>query len=223
MRKVLSVLVILTFLVGFTPEKAQGCLFGDCGPADDLIHQNQRMVNRWSSYDDYGRRGYGYGRQGHHHHGDNDGWLGLGLGAIAGALIYGALSNRDNQVSPPSSMESPMAPYGRENGWNERLRDQQEQANAGGGGDNPPWFGSRPSCRERGMFTLKNETGEVIRIYKNGQSSKKVLLPGRLGCGDPSAEYEAEAVVAVSDGYTARAQVVRAKPEGRSGGIWVWR
>jgi hypothetical protein len=220
MRKI-SVLVVFVLLVGIMPTKKawSSCLFGECGPADQLINQNQRMVNRWS-YGDHGHSDYGYYRDRRRGGGQNDGWLGLGLGVVAGALVYGALSNNNNQPNqappqpPPTYYRENDSPD-RENGWNERLRDQAN--NAGG-----LWFGSRPSCRERGLFTLKNESGEVIRIYKNDQRSK-VLLPGRSGCGDPSAEYEAEKVVAVSDGYIARAETRRAKPEGRSGGVWVWQ
>lgn len=110
----------------------------------------------------------------------------------------------------PTQMQS-----GRPNGWNERLRDQ---ANAGGN----PWFGSQRGCLEQGMFTLKNETGEVIRVYRNGQPYA-VLGPRQSECGEPFASYDAEAVSAVADGYTATAGVARAKPEGRSGGVWIWR
>ena len=226
MRKILVALVVMSILFGTLPAKSQaGCLFGECGPADQLIRQNQRMVNRWSgsSY-----REHGYGRGGYRHHngrrGHDDVWLGLGLGAVAGALVYGALSNNDrgNQQQaqqpppPPSSYDDDSRKYSdsSENGWNSRMR---ERSNSG-----DSWFNGRPNCRERGMFVLKNESGETIRVFQDGQPYA-VIRPNRSKCGDPFAEYEAEAIVAVSDGYTARASMVRAKPEGQSGGVWVWR
>ena len=94
------------------------------------------------------------------------------------------------------------------------MRDQANRGNS--------WFGSQKSCLDQSMFTLKNETGEVIRVYQNGQPYV-VLKPLQSECGDPFASYDAQIVSAVADGYTAKAAVVRAKPEGRSGGMWIWR
>jgi len=153
-------------------------------------------------------------------------------GALTGAGIAGGLalyldankcSPVNNQmvvIDDPSDVQSEQAPQvrpaqGRNNGWNERLRDQ---ANAGGN----PWFGSYRGCLEQGLFTLKNETGEVIRVYQNGQPFA-VLGPRDSECGEPFASYDAEAISAVSDGYTATAGVARSKPEGRKGGVWIWR
>jgi len=205
MRKVLSILVIFTLLAGTVPTKAVACLFGDCGPADQLIRENQRMVSRWSRpyYDGHDH----YYSHGHH---SNDGWIGLGLGVVAGALVYGALSNRDNQAAvPPPTGGGGFQPSssGFNNSWNERLRDQ--------------WFDDQ-GCQKDGKFTLKNESGEFIRVYKDGWSFT-VLRPRESTCGDPFASYEGEVVVAVSDGYTATTDVARSKPEGRKGGVWVWR
>lgn len=114
-------------------------------------------------------------------------------------------------VDPPQQ-----APSSRpRNGWDDRLRNQ---ANAGGNS----WFGSHRDCQKQGMFTLKNESGEAVRVFQSGKPFA-VLRPRQSECGDPFSEYDAEMVVAVSDGFTARAQIVRAKPEGRQGGVWVWR
>lgn len=216
-KKILSVLVTVTLLAGTIPAHAQ--MFGHDSEVDRLVRSNQRMVNRFSYggghghyYDHHGY--YGHGRR---RGGSSDAWIGLGLGAVAGALVYGVLNNRDNQTPPPPppSYGNSVRPYDNnsvrreENGWNSRLRQQ--------GGDNPYW--PRRKCDG---FRLKNETGETIRVYKDGEPYV-VVRPGRAGCGDPFAEYTAEALPAVSDGYTARAHIVRAKPEGQSGGVWVWR
>lgn len=152
----------------------------------------------------------------------------IGAGVGAGYALYkdSACEPVQNQmvvIDDPSDlagapqsglMPSQMSPS-RENGWNERLRNQ---ANAGGN----PWFGSYRGCQERGMFTLKNESGEIMRVYQNGQPYV-VLTPRQSECGEPFAEYDAEVISAVADGYTATTGVARAKPEGRSGGVWVWR
>ena len=220
MRKMMSVLVFF-LLTGSMPVQAQ--IFGHDSELDRLVRSNQRMVNRMHhGGGGYDRRHYGghqYYRRGHR--GSNDAWIGLGLGAVAGALLYGALSNRDSHASaspslPKSSYQDDDYDYSsRENGWNSRVRERSSSA----GGS---WFDGRPNCRERGMFVLKNESGETIRVYQDGRPYA-VIRPNRSKCGDPFAEYEAEAIVAVSDGYTARASMVRAKPEGQSGGVWVWR
>mgnify|MGYP001609533262 FL=1 len=220
-KKMLSVLVFF-LLIGTVPVQAQ--MFGHGSEVDRLVRSNQRMVSRFSyGGGGYNCGGYSYGcyNRRRHHHNHNDIWLGLGLGALTGALVYGALNNNrdDNQAVQPSSTPS----YGdnsdndsRENGWNSRLREQSNSVS----GDS--WFNRRSNCRERWMFTLKNESGEVIRVYKDGQPYS-VIRPNRSTCGDPFAEYEAEAVSAFSDCYTARAHIVRAKPEGQSGCVWVWQ
>lgn len=209
-KKILSVLVTVTLLAGTIPAHAQ--MFGHDSEVDRLVRSNQRMVNRWSSYSGYDH--YNYYEYQRYRYSDNDVWLGLGLGVVAGALVYGALSNRDNhnhaRTVPSSLSQSYDNNFSHEeNGWNSRLHQQ--------GGDNPYW--PRRKCDG---FRLKNETGETIRVYKDGEPYV-VVRPGRAGCGDPFAEYTAEALPAVSDGYTARAHIVRAKPEGQSGGVWVWR
>lgn len=158
----------------------------------------------------------------------------IGAGVGAGYALYkdSACQPVQNQmvvIDDPSDLagangvvQMPQMTFGlpaqasRENGWNQRLRNQ---ANAGG---NSSWFGSQSSCQEQGMFTLKNESGEAVRVFQNGKPFA-VLRPRQSECGDPFSEYDAEMVVAVSDGFTARAQIVRAKPEGRQGGVWVWR
>lgn len=223
MRKKMLLVLVLVLLTGTAPVKAE--MFGHDSEVDRLVRSNQRMVNRFSYS---GGHGHYYDHHGHYGHGrrrggSNDAWIGLGLGALTGALVYGALNNnRDNQTPPPPSYDNSVRPYDnsnsvrredrrQENGWNSRLREQEQS------GDNPYW--SRRKCDG---FRLKNETGETIRVYKDGEPYV-VVRPGRAGCGDPFARYEAEAIAAVSDGYTARAQVVRAKPEGRQGGVWVWR
>mgnify|MGYP001605539097 CR=1 FL=1 len=148
--------------------------------------------------------------------------IGGGLGAavaIREDLKCWSVQNQMVVIDDPSDVQSQSAPQVRpmqdRNGWNERLRNQ---ANSGGN----PWFGSYRGCMEQGMFTLKNETGEVIRVYRDGQPYA-VLGPRQSECGEPFASYDAEATSAVSDGYTATAGVARAKPEGRSGGVWIWR
>lgn len=202
-KKILSVLATVALLAGTVPAHAQ--MFGHDSEVDRLVRSNQRMVNRFS-YGGYGYHDHYYSRRRHH---NNDGvWLGLGLGAVAGALVYGALSNRDqNQTAPPPPSYDNSVPR-EENGWNSRLREQGGQS-----------LWSRRKCDG---FRLKNETGETIRVYKDDEPYV-IVRPGRAGCGDPFAEYTAEVVAAVSDGYTARAHIVRAKPEGQSGGVWVWR
>lgn len=121
------------------------------------------------------------------------------------------LAGAPRSGGPTPSQMSPS----RENGWNQRLRDQ---ANAGGNS----WFGSYRGCLDQGMFTLKNETGEVILVFQNGQPYAS-LLPMESECGDPFASYDAVMVVAGADNYMAVAGMPRAKPEGRKGGVWVWR
>ena len=73
----------------------------------------------------------------------------------------------------------------------------------------------------RRLMARCEETGEVIRVYQNGQPFA-VLGPRDSECGEPFASYDAEAISAVSDGYTATAGVARSKPEGRKGGVlWI--
>lgn len=128
--------------------------------------------------------------------------------------------DEDMMVVDPPSAPPQTTPDRPRNGWDDRLRDQ---VNAGGNS----WFGSQSSCRKQGMFTLKNESGEAIKVFQDDRPFG-ILQPRQSKCGTPLldgelVEYEAEMVVAVSDGYTAQAQIVRAKPEGRQGGVWVWR
>ena len=152
-------------------------------------------------------RGRGYYREHWGHHGHHDGWVGFGLGIITGALIDNAVSRRSYRPPPPPSYTYDY------NGYRENGRDS-----------NFNWFGqSQSSCQVSGRFTLKNESGEFIRVFRDGQPFT-VLRPRQSVCGDPFAEYEAEVIVAVSrDGYMATTGVVRSKPEGRRGGVWVWR
>lgn len=153
-----------------------------------------------------------------------------GAGIGAGWALYkdakcAPVQNQMVVIDDPSDViedeAPPTQPRGissRENGWNQILRTQQEQGNGGAGA----WFRSSQGCLDLGMFTLKNETGEVIRVYQNGMPYA-VLKPLGAKCGDPFAAYDAEMVVAISDNFTARAGTPRAKPEGRSGGLWIWR
>lgn len=152
----------------------------------------------------------------------------IGAGVGGGYALYKDASCRPVQnqmvvIDDPSDLTNggvvpmPQVSSGRENrenGWNQRLRNQANSGNS--------WFGNHRGCQEQGMFTLKNESGEAVRVFQNGKPFA-VLQSRQSECGDPFAEYDAEMVVAVSDGYTARVQIVRAKPEGRQGGIWVWQ
>lgn len=171
----------------------------------------------------------------------------IGIGALLGAIIGGkkgaaiggglgtavavredlkcwTVQNKMVVIDDPSDLagggddgsgsDVPMPQSGRENGWNQRLRNQALESNS--------WFGSQPSCLDQGMFTLRNESGEAILVFKDGQPFA-VLRPRQSKCGDPFAAYDAEIVSAVTNGYTATAGLARAKPEGRSGGVWVWR
>lgn len=147
--------------------------------------------------------------------------IGAGLGAAPGLLAW-AFSRGDNDDEmvvelpdqiPPMPQTAQM-PSGRENGWNQRLR---EQANAGN-----LLFGSRRGCLEQGMATLKNEGGNPIRVHQNGVPYA-YLPPRRSECGDPLASYEAEVLTMVVNGNSGSAEFVRRKPEGRDGLVLVWR
>lgn len=148
--------------------------------------------------------------------------IGGGLGAAVAVredLKCWTVQNKMVVIDDPSDLagglaQPSQASSGRENGWNQRLRNQALAGNS--------WFGSQPSCLDQGLFTLKNESGEVIRVFKDSQPYL-VLKPRQSDCGDPFAAYDAEVISAVTSGYTATAGVARAKPEGRSGGVWVWR
>lgn len=249
MRKSVLIFVALAVLASTMPASAQ-IFAGQYGPADQLLQDNLRMVDRWMWYGDmygYTRGGnfYGmYGRDGQRlsrpvkiaivgaelgatigyaKGGGKGALIGAGLGAAPG-LIAWALSRGDKQNEivvdlpdqiPPMPRQVPQVPSGRENGWNDRLRDQ---TNSG----RNPWFGGYRGCLEQGIFTLKNETGEVILIFLNGKPYVS-LLPGQSECGPWNASYDAVMVVAGVENYTAVAGTPRAKPEGRKGGLWVWR
>jgi len=193
MRKALLVFVMFMFLVFALLA----------GP---VLAQAQFFPGHLSGH--YGRgRGYwgrGYYREHWGHHGHHDGWVGFGLGIITGALIDNAVSRRSYRPPPP-----PSYPY-------------DYDGYRGNGRDSNFWFGqSQSGCQAGGQFTLKNESGEFVRVFR-GDQPFAVLRPRQSVCGDP-AEYEAEVIVAVRDGYVATTGVVRSKPEGRRGGVWVWR
>lgn len=154
------------------------------------------------------------------------GWKGAAIGAGLGAapgLIAWAFSRGDKQDEitvqlpdqiPPMSTGGPQTTSGRENGWNERLRDQ---ANAGG-----LLFGSHRGCLEQGMATLKNEGANPIRVYQNGVAFTDIL-PRESECGDPHASYEAEVMSMAVDGYAGTTRTAKKRPEGRDGLVLVWR
>lgn len=244
MRKLISFVVVFVLLAGVVPVQAQ-IFDGQYGPADQLLQSNLNMVDRWMWYGDmygYTRGGnfYGvYGRDGRRlsrpvriaiagaelgatigyaKGGGKGALIGAGIGAAPG-LIAWALSRggkKEKEVELPDQIPPmPQAPSGRENGWNERLRDQ---TNAGGN----PWFGSYRGCLERGLATLKNDGREVIRVYQNGTAPVDIL-PRQSKCGDPRASYEAEVLTMVVDGYAGTMDTARTKPEGRPGLTLVWR
>ena len=152
------------------------------------------------------------------------GWKGAAIGAGIGAapgLIAWAFSRGDKQdemvVDLPDQippMPGQQAPPGRENGWNQRLRNQ---ANSGG-----LLFGSYRGCLEQGLATLKNDGRNPLRVYQNGNPYMD-LRPRQSECGDPYASYEAEVVSMVVDGFTGTADHARRRPEGRDGLVLVWR
>ena len=152
-------------------------------------------------------------------------------GAIIGAVAGGGYAlYKDSTCAPVQNsqvkvvglgsgdgtmvVQPPQASSGRENGWNERLRDQ---ANRGGS-----LFGSYRGCLEQGLVTLKNEGRNPVQVYQNGTWYVD-LLPRRSECGDPDASYEAEGISTIVEGFTGTSGRVRTRPEGRDGLVLVWR
>ena len=149
----------------------------------------------------------------------------IGAGVSAGYALYKDSSCQpvqNNQVrvvgleqgDNSTMVVQPPQPPGRENGWNERLRDQ---ANSGG-----LLFGSYRGCLQQGLATLKNEGRNPLRVYQNDNPYADIN-PRQSECGDPSASYEAQVLTMVVDGYTGTMDSVRTKPQGQDGLVLVWR
>lgn len=150
--------------------------------------------------------------------------IGAGIGAAPGLLAW-AFSRGDkqdevvvqlpDQIPPMPPPQTAQVPSSRENGWNQRLRDQ---ANSGG-----LLFGSqRRGCLQEGLATLKNEGANPIRVYQDGMAFADIL-PRESECGDPDASYEAEVMSMTVDGYAGTVRIARKRPEGRDGLVLVWR
>ena len=88
-------------------------------------------------------------------------------------------------------------------------------------------FNRRQNCLQEGLVTLKNETGELLKVFIEGQYQKPeyVLQPRVPQCAQPDLRYVAQTkeTVVSSDGWVGGTDHAPVKPERRPGLVLVWR
>ena len=137
--------------------------------------------------------------------------LGAGLLSAAACEVAASVSNRGQGGQQIQTGGQP--PVG-----------QQPQSGLWGPG--AP-FGGRPSCLSQELVTLKNETGEILMVFVEGQYQRPVavLQPRIPQCAQPGFRYEAQVLQTVvsSDGWVGGTDRAPVKPERRPGLVLVWR
>jgi len=125
----------------------------------------------------------------------------------------------DNQTMVVQSPMSQVPLTGRENGWNQRLRDTFS-----GGSDSA-------GCLQAGLATLHNASREILGVFvedsspRYGDKPLEVLVPGQRECADPDLRYEAwiRQTAVSADGWVGGTQHTPRRPEAQPGMILVWR